>query len=207
MIGRKTSPDVIQEIERLRMSGSSLKSICKSLGLPKSTVASYTRLRPNNQLNSNAGGDAVRTYWDRKREEIVKAATSEWKVVRRDPRMMLFLGLYWGEGFKTQGTIGVTNNDPSIIKICFQVCKQRSPEKNIKVDVFCYPSHDKEHCRFFWNSVLNTEVNIKDAVEQRSEPLEDVHPRCLYGRCTFRYNHYEFFWRVMTWIKLAHDWE
>lgn len=207
MIGKKTEKAIIDQIISLRMSGLSLRAICKGLKLPKSTVSSYiSGIRKNNLLQSVTNGQVVRTIWQKRRAQVVAEAEREWLTVKHNSQMMLFLGLYWGEGCKASKSIGVTNNDPNIIKVCYDILVKMSPGKKIRVYVYCYPSHNKNICRRFWINLLGiSNVIINDAKEQRSVPLKFIHPRCLYGRCSIRYGHFELYWRIMTWIKLISE--
>jgi len=206
MIGKKTSQEMIDRIRDLRIKGLSLKAICKGLKMSKSTVSLYIKgLRKNNKCIGGANGTAqiMKTKWNKKRQEVINLAIKEFPEIRKDPDMMLFLGLYWGEGCKSENhSIGVTNNDPDVIKLCHKMFRKLSPNNKIAVTIHCYPSHNKNICKKFWKELLNENVEIKDAVDQRSIPLEFIHPRCLYGRCVVRYGHFEVYWRIITWIKM-----
>jgi len=197
---------MIDRIKELRMKGLSLKAICKGLRMSSSTVSKYIRgLRKNNNFSNNGVSEIIKTKWNEKRQKVIEEAISEFPEIRKDPEMMLFLGLYWGEGKKTTTQMGVSNNDPNIIRICYKIFRRLSPQKNLYIVVYCYPSHNKNICKKFWDKLLGKSVIVKDITDQRIKPLDYIHPRCLWGKCSISYNHFEVYWRIMTWIKMLGD--
>jgi hypothetical protein len=200
----KLHPDQIKLIKKRRLEDNwSVRTISRELNIPKTTVRQYTKgLRENNPLVDNKIGELTKTRWQLRREAVVAEAIIEYEKVKYDLEMQLFLGLYWGEGQKANSVIGVTNNDPYLLKICYNIFKKLSPTKKIGIEVFCYPTHDKHVCRSFWENLFGTTVIIKDAKDQRMIPLTELHPRCLYGRGVIRYSHFEVYWRIMTWLNL-----
>jgi transcriptional regulator with XRE-family HTH domain len=202
MLGYKTSVERIADIKKARLNGYSLKQICKMFNMSKSTVSGYIQgLRKNNPTSGS--GRYMKELWQNRYSKIMQEALIEFEKIRIDPEMSLFIGLYWGEGSKANKHIGITNNDPSIIRLCYKIFRKFSPHKMISITIFCYPDHNKEDCERFWKALLNVEtVSIRDALDQRSKPATArVRARCPFGRCEMRYCHCEFYWRLMTWLK------
>lgn len=199
-------------IKSLRQKGWSVKAIAKHVGCSQSVVHYHTsRMSVANcqrytdttaaRLALKASGikPTNKKYWAAERAKVVKQALERWPAVRSDPVMMGSLGLYWGEGNKTCGNIGVTNNDPLVIKACYLMLRKLHPTMAMVANIRCYDGHDLKACERFWSTLLPAAiVRAKRWTDRRSEGKWC--DRCQYGSCALRCNHFETYWSIITWI-------
>ena len=200
-----------EKIRKLREDGYSIKGIATKLGCCKSTVSYQcrgiepkTRDRIEKAIKANRKNlrDTSTKRWDKLINEVKHEAKKEWKELRHDPNMVGFLGLYWGEGRKTNSSIGISNNNPDIIKICHSFFRTLEPNKQFRISIIYYPSHKKSEVEKFWKELLDDD-NIKWAIKKNTDKRGNSHynERCPYGRCQLQFNNYKIFHRILTWIE------
>lgn len=192
-------------IKKLLIDGDSINNIAKIVGCSKSTVHYYSKQVDNNHNNivkkrikNNAinASKCANDVWSNKRQLIVNKAIKEWPSIKLNPDMMLFLGLYWGEGTKRNGHISIVNNDPGVIKISYNIIKNYG---KIETIVRCYPDHNKNICKNFWENLLNiNDVKIKDKkwLGKKRKTWSK------YGICTIRTSNMNYYIKILTWISL-----
>lgn len=112
--------------------------------------------------------------------------------------MLGFLGLYWGEGLRRSSMVGITNNDPGIIKSVLMIFNKYCPKKPKDIRIKCYPEHDKSQCKAFWERILGEQVKIED----KNWVTNNRRYYSKYGLCVVRFSQFEFRWRILTWIDL-----
>ena len=196
-----------EEIEQLRKDGHSVKEIATIVGCSNTTSSRYCKgikvenlQRLEERYQKSRGNLAKgRVHWKTIKEDLSKLAAKQWPTVYKDPQMMLFLGLYLGEGYKHSTQVGVTNNDPIIIKLCYDVFRKLT-DKKIAIEIICYSSNNKKESKKFWENLLQEEVRIKENCDKRSQDLKKPHPKCKYGRCVVRFNDLQAHCKIMTWI-------
>ena len=195
-----------EKIKQLLSEGNSISSIAKNLKCSKSTVYYYAEKYGwwhNNKVTKNisnsckAATTANKTKWNNKRSQVVEEAIKQWPKIKKDPRLMGFLGLYWGEGGKRNGVIQVVNNDPGIIKFCFNFIKENVDNK-IEVVIRCYPEQDETEIQEYWSRLLKTEVKTKE------KKWLGKKRKCWseYGICYARTSDWKFYLKIITWIGL-----
>ncbi|KND47050.1 MAG: hypothetical protein AB199_01295 [Parcubacteria bacterium C7867-004] len=124
------------EAYALRRQGQSVKEIARKLGVASSTVSIWTRDIPLTDVQKKhlldrqvAAGYRGRilgaeTNKTRKAERIRKAAdtvSKEISLFSNDALFFTGLGLYWGEGTKTEtSSVGVSNTDPRVMRLMVQ---------------------------------------------------------------------------------------
>lgn len=217
MAGWKSHNDRNNLIVELRKQGHSLNHICAVVGCVKS-VASYhcrnikltneqkNKLRkasysPKCLDNLRQASKASTAKWHKLREDIKLAAEREWPDVKHDPIMMGFLGLYWGEGTKRSksktGSISIVNNDCGIILAALFIFNKWRVT-NIRITVKCYPEHNKEHCKLYWEKILCRDVKIIDkAWLGKKRKMYSQH-----GLCVVEFANIQFFHRIIRWLDL-----
>ena len=198
------------EVRRLRVDeGKSLREIAEILGISKATASLVCRgFKPRNmqgildniKRNSKSSSECAR----RKHLEAVglvkEQAEAEWEMVKLDPEMQLFLGLYWGEGCKTNGTIGVINTDAWVIKHCIHAFKRLCPFAKLCVAVRYYPDQDPAVCREYWERQTGEKVSKMVDVAKYDKRVGSKKPKSKYGICLVRFNDWPTFIRIMYWI-------
>lgn len=199
-----------QKIKELRANGKSVREIAKTLCCSKSTVSYYCRGTDRlPQKYGGNGGLVVQQEWQERIDEICDKARIDWLLLRLDPQFMGFLGIYWGEGFKAKskgrrtGTIGITNNDPMIVKAAVNYL-QPLTNSTIGAIIIYYPSHNKQKCERFWKQLLpGITIKIQKNTDERSQTKWS--DSCKWGRCRVRFSDFELFWRITTWIDCWRD--
>lgn len=197
-----------KRIRQLRQNGYGLREISSILNCPKSTVKYYAdrisvssdKSRALKRIKENAenGRLAGELKWKRRKEEITKESKKDWATLKNDPRFMAFLGIYWGEGFKT-GHIGIVNNDPSMILAGLLAFKRLNPESHVVATIFCYPDHQKTECANFWMNLLKgAEIRIRNVSDKRSGKKPHKSP---HGLCRLEYSDWRTFTKIMTWLE------
>ena len=194
------------DILKLRLKGHSLNFIASKLDHPKSTVAYYCRgtpiaIKKNSRELAKKASIVNQEKWSKIREEITQNAESRWDVIKLDNDFMAFMGIYWGEGYKTQrSTAGVKNNDSLLIKFCYDMFIKIWPDCNLRVRVECYPSHNLKRCENYWKKLLpNSHIQVT-----KLEPKSNMKPcdRCLYGACSLKVHNMNIAISIMTWLKI-----
>lgn len=202
-----------EEIRKLRKDGFSINRISTILKVSKSTVSLHCKgvipdvTRKQEQLQQakryskqvlTKACQTNRLIWDQRKTVIRDQAIKEWVSIRQNPTMMGFLGLYWGEGTKTNDAISIVNNDPGIIVASISCFKKLCPEAKLDIFVRVYPDHNKEEAERFWVTILRTKVRILE--KTWAGKLHRAYSRR--GICTVRFSDWKTRIKIMTWIDL-----
>ena len=196
-------------IVELRRKGHSLKSIVKIVGCAKSTAGLYSRdieiadrSMIDRSIRDNAKNASRRAEekWNNAVEAVINDAKKEWKVVKNDPELMGFLGLYWGEGTKIArghrtSQVGIANSDPSVIIKCKRCFDRLSSNNRYDCNIIIYDDLDPEEMRTFWENKIGVEV--KRIEVRKNHKLR----RCTHGTCYLRFSNYKLSHRILTWIE------
>jgi hypothetical protein len=200
-----------EKIRKLLTSGESISHIAGLLNLSKSTVFYYSKRY--GYYHSDIVKDRIkqasaiitdpamveRHYknWGMKRQRIIDEAIEEWKSIRINARFMSFIGIYWGEGNKRNGHIGVVNNDPGIIKFSYNFIKEMT-KRPIDIIIRYYPEQDKISCKQYWEKLLGTKVQIKE------KRWLGKKRRCWseFGIAYIRVSDWRLYIKIITWISL-----
>lgn len=192
-------------IKRLRSQGLSIRKIADTLNCSKSVVSYHCS--DTNKLPYRHGGlngtTKAKENWDNRIRLVCEEACSSWFELSQDPEFMGFLGIYWGEGNKARnrggtGSVGVTNNDPYIIRVAYNNLYQLTT-KRIIATIICYPKHDEKRCMKFWQSLMpEALIKIEQNKDKRSK--QKWSDSCEYGRCQLRFSDWELFWKITTWL-------
>lgn len=155
---------------KLRKQGYSYNYINKKTNIPKSTLSNWLSKIPHTpneyslskEKQARKQSGLVKTR--QKNQSIEKAREMGKKDVgslsKRDV-FMLGIGLYIGEGAKTQNIIRIINADPKIIKFAVKwfkdICKLS--ENNLTLAIHLYPDNNIEHCVNYWSKITNIPIN------------------------------------------------
>ena len=152
-----------EEVFKLRKEGHSYNHISQRTGVSKSTLSGWlfnVPYTPNkitiDRINkARVTSNKVKTKI--KIESIERAGKEAKKevgeITKRD-LFMLGIGIYIGEGAKTNDIVRIINADPKIIKLAVkwfeEVCNL--PRENFRIKLHVYPDNDLEQCIKFWSN-------------------------------------------------------
>lgn len=184
----------------------SIKEIAKRLGCGKSTASMACqgivpkdpeRLRRNIIANAKFSSDANKAKWAKVIESTTKEAAREWPAIKRDPLLMGFIGLYWGEGNKQNGSFSVSNNDHGLIMVAYAAMLKLGMTK-VYARIRYYEDHDPAALKMFWSTLLPTAiVQLKLVTDPRSGKKVG---KAKYGLCMIGGGNKKLLTKVMYWI-------
>ncbi len=186
MRGKPITQEEIARIVRLRKTGHSLPEIRKILNRGSSTVFKYitgVKILPEyiSELKLKQGGSR------RRADQAWKKASFQAKNMlsnnlSKEQRLCLLLGLYWGEGSKTE--LNLINSDPALIKI-FMICLKdfNIRKSQIKISLRLHDTIDHKAAVRFWSGFLSIE-------QSKITSIEIIHGKktgkLKYGMCRVR---------------------
>lgn len=165
---------------KLRKAGYSYNMIGEKIGIAKSTLSNWlinTPFVPNAELLERIGKAKLKSALYKSRlklkniAKMKKEARKEIGKLSRRDILMLGIGLYLGEGSKSQEEIRIVNADPTIIKLGIRWLKEfcNIYSKNLRVSIHGYPDHDIDVLINFWSKELNIPIKqfIKTQIDTR----------------------------------------
>ena len=215
---------------RLRKSGKSYNQIARSLGVPKSTLATWFRdvTLPQvlvDRLYSRARSAGTAALVARNKHQTVlaqerarsiqQAAANEIGGISERELRLLGAALYWAEGAKrypARGSkrVAFSNADPAAIKFMMQFLREicHVPENRFRAQVIVPPGVNIEQSVRFWTSVTAipptqfTKIcNSLSQASKRKRPRR----RLPYGTLQIRVADTQLFHRILGWIKGLQD--
>lgn len=186
----------------------SLKQIAARLDIAKSTVSLWLRDMPSAEAAAR-GLVGNRDIGNRTRERALanqqrwaEEAEARWSEYVQDPLFTMGLGLYWGEGAKTDKTLSITNSDPALIRVWMSWCRKFMPGIRQRVRITAHLDVDAEAARDYWKRVTGAEVAEK--VTRINTRKKDSTPTriCVHGTVrVIPIGHpSEWFVKVMYWL-------
>ena len=178
-------PDAI----RMRMSGDSLTSVEKSLGIPKSTLSDWFKKialtqQQKIQLSKNriialklARVKAVEWHTLQKENRLKEAEKNASKLLAnintksRSIQELALAMLYLGEGIKNNPELGLGNSDPLILKFFIKVLETnfKIDKKKIRAELYLRADQDSDAIKKFWSKELDIPVkNFRYSVDKRT---------------------------------------
>ncbi len=164
MHGTKTRTEAL----RLRKEGYSYTHISSVTGLSKSTLSGWLTEIPYtpNASTIAAFGKARAAAGKRRaqmRQQALDVARKEARIeignVSRRDVFMFGLGLYLGEGAKTQTTLNIANADPRLLRAAIAWFKSMGAETHqFSARVHLYPDNDIPECISFWSKSLGIPI-------------------------------------------------
>jgi hypothetical protein len=152
----KTSEKIIKKIIALRQKGNSISEISLDVGKSKSVVSRYIQgvsILPayRDILIKKQGGSKVRSedLWEKSR---ISALNILGGITTRD-KMILLMGIYWGEGTKNE--LNIINSDPMLLRAFIEFIKDFNVSRErIKASIRIYDNIDYEEALNFWSRTL-----------------------------------------------------
>src|SRR3989338_6939689 len=179
---------------KLREKGHSYQYIAKKIKVSKSTLSSWLSeipYIPNEETIDRIGKARARAGQVKSQQKISSILNAR-DVARKDIGIlskrdifMLGVGLYMGEGTKTQGIVRVINADPRIITFIIKwfkvVCGLQN--ENFKIRVHLYPDNNIEECLNFWSktSTIPRTQFLKTQIDFRKDKKKFKRGKLPYG--------------------------
>lgn len=153
----KTAENIIEKIINFRKKGYSISEISSNTGKSKSVVSRYiqnVKVLPEyiSVLKRKQGGSKVRSddLW-------LKSKISASKIIKNlEPRdkIILLIGIYWGEGTKSE--LNIINSDPILLRAFIEFIKEFDVIKNrIKASIRIYSDISADKAIDYWSNILN----------------------------------------------------
>ncbi len=178
----------------MRKNGWSYNLISQRLGLAKSTLSDWLKnipYEPNEEVRmriKNGPAKSV-TVRNQKRmllsEQINEIAESEINGLSERDLWLVGLGLYIGEGSKTQETVKVVNSDPNVIRLTMYwfKCSLKLSDQNLSLRIHVYPDTNIEAAFEYWMKVTNLPRDAFQgiSIDRRTTKLRLNHGKLPYG--------------------------
>ena len=214
-----------KQAEKLRKQGKSYKIISNKLNLSKSTISNWFANKPwskkiKSDLNSLRIGNAKKNLSKAnttrlnnlilKRKEYIREARFEFNKHVKSPLFLIGLGIYWGEGDKTNnGRVAVINTDPGLLQIVakfYRHCLGVS-ESRLRVGLFIYEDINRNKAIKFWSQKLKisqTQFIKIQTLKSRSRLTKN---KSKYGICSLYFSNTKLNVKIHEWIRLLsiHD--
>ena len=183
-----------EKVIKIRKAGSSYSYIQKQTGVSKSTLSDWLSGIPYkpNQATLNkiikARLMANEAQRSKKRKSIAEARDVAIKDIgefsKRD-LFMLGIGIYIGEGAKTNDIIRIVNSDPKIIKTAIIWFKKilNLQNNNFSIRIHLYPDNNKEEAIEYWSKVtgLSKDNFLSTWVDVRTNKKRNNAGKLPYG--------------------------
>jgi hypothetical protein len=192
----------------LRAQSWTLKEIAKELGVSKGSVSVWVReidfvARPRNRGHPAGPYHPMRL---KKEAEIArcKQDAEAWVGELNDRELTMFaLGLYAGEGNKTEGGVGMANTNPVYLK-AFLTWLRRTfdiDESRLRAALYLHEGLDLEAATAFWSSLLDIPIS-QFTKPYRAVPDSSIRSaKHVYGCPSVRYGSSELLRRVLAMIE------
>jgi hypothetical protein len=140
-----------------------------------------------------------------RREQWREEALTLWDRWRGDPLFILGVGLYWGEGTKSQieKCLALTNSDASLLRLWLRWCRRFMPDVPLGYSLVIHDTCDLRAACRFWKRQLGIEVKVVTvAVSSASTRKRNCLPhgtlKVRAGRGSL-----EWFTKMLVWLELA----
>ena len=175
-------PEIKQKAIKLRKEGYSYNYIIQHVPVTKSTLSEWLHdisFTPNKytldtisraHLASGAYKHQVKVNSLKKAELQAKKDIGE--LSKRDI-MMVGLGIYIGEGGKTENITRIINSDPKIIKFAIKwfIISFGVTMRQLKIRLFLYPDNNKKECIEYWSKYTGIPKNqfFEPTIDRRND--------------------------------------
>jgi hypothetical protein len=204
---------VVDRARKLRSLGMSLRDIATRLGIAKSTASLWlrdTRLSEDQQAAllqrdpktwpgrlSRQRGLERTARWNEEAEAL-------WAKLKNEPLFVFGVGLYWGEGSKTQKALSISNSDADLISRWMAWCRRYLPEHTEqRVRIMAHDDVDEQAARRFWKKVTGVEVQGLTRLPRRGSQKRLMR----YGvvRVEVKKGAAEWSTKMMRWLQLSKE--
>jgi hypothetical protein len=177
--------------------------------MPSEDEARAQRQADARRANAKRGRDKIMANRKERRERWRAEALSLWKKWKHDPLFLLGVGLYWGEGEKTNSSGGkclaLSNADPNLLRVWLRWCARFVPQVSLNSCLSIHDNCDLEAARAYWREELNLEIKwVSMAVSRASKRKRRTLP---YGTLKIRLGRgsLEWYTKMLVWLELAHE--
>lgn len=173
------------EAIKLRKAGYPYSFISNRTKVAKSTLSGWLKgikYQPNSYFFKRIKNARIKTAKaKREKRELEKAkirkkAKMELSTLTKKELKIAGAALYWGDGRKHDGMVGLVNSDPKIIKFFFKWLREvcNVPQENIRMEIHLYPDSDLEYLTEFWVNV--TGIPEKQFLSPQVDRRKDKKP-------------------------------
>jgi hypothetical protein len=201
----------------LRRVGLSYAEIMELIPVKKSTLATWCReVRLTDEqyaaIKARTGSQAgIPRDTNRKRRGEINAikglATIEALVLVREPLWTVGTALYWGEGYKTQSTLGMANADPAVLRLFMRwATTYHGQESEFRARLNIHADNDELQARQWWEAALalKPEAFTKSFVKPDGTGHRKNH--LAHGVCAVRMRRSaDAFHRTVAWVEFLAD--
>lgn len=159
-----------EEVFKLRKEGHSYNYISQKTGISKSTLSGWLSsvpYIPNKITIERIGKARAASGYAKAKQKIesiekaeIEAKNEIGNLTKRD-LFMLGIGIYVGEGSKTNNIVRVINADPKIIKFAVKWFEKACglSKENFRIRLHLYPDNNINECLQFWSNVSGIPLN------------------------------------------------
>ena len=178
----------------MRKNGHSYTYISQKTGVSKSTLSGWLSAIPYipNKMTIERIGKAraASAEWKAKRkiesfEKAGEEAKNEIGEITKRDLFMLGIGIYIGEGTKTNDSIRIINADPKIIRFAVKWFEQACglSRKNFSLRLHLYPDNNTKRCIKFWSNSSGIPMSQfqKTYIDIRKDKKMFKRGKLLYG--------------------------
>lgn len=198
------------QARRLRSIGFSLRSISNRLQISKSTASLWLRdskltVRQRKALLARPGSRLAKSSRELALERTAKwqrEAKYFWEAHKSEPLFLLGIGLYWGEGGKTQKCLTISNNDPGLLGCWALWCRTYLPsDAGLYVRILAHADVDAQRARRFWAKATGYRV-VKHVTRLPSRGNKKPKKLALYGTASVQLGKGSAEWctKMLLWI-------
>lgn len=215
--------DIFREISNeekaieLRKRGLSILDISKLVGLNKREVSKLVKDIIPSDVNDQkrfkstgpmiVGKNNTLRRLERK-DKYLAEADLIFDANENDPLFMLGLGLYWGEGNKTNNSFGISNADSGVLKTWIKWHAKYAPRYMVSPTIYHHEDVVIDDAVSFWSKELGLNGNIFKYVKSTPKSSNHKRPKNIlpYGTCRLQTNTggTEMSIKMMRWLELLH---
>lgn len=159
-----------EKVFKLRKDGYSYNYISDKTGVSKSTLSGWLSgipYTPNKTIIERIGKARAASGYAKSKQKLesfknaAKEAKKEIREITKRDLFMLGIGIYIGEGAKTNDIVRVINADPKIIKFAVKWFEQACglSRNNFRIRLHLYPDNNIKECIKFWSNSSGVPIN------------------------------------------------
>lgn len=206
---------VEQRAVELRKKGLSILDISRLIGINKKEISKLIKdIKPDNpedlkRFTSNGFEFAAKSNKLKRQErdkENLAEADKLFLSYKFDPLFVLGLGLYWGEGGKTERHLNISNSDPGILIKWIEWHKKFAQGMEIIPTIYGHADVVFEDAKKYWSEKLGLSLESFRWVSSQPISSKSKRPKRILPYGTVRLHtsrgSTEMFIKMMRWIDL-----
>lgn len=205
---------------KLRKQGKNYNEISSKLNLSKSTISNWFAKKPwSEKIKSDLNSLRIKAAKKNlskanitrlnnlllKRKEYINEARIEFNKLVKNPLFLIGLGIYWGEGDKTDnGRVAVINTDPELLKIVVKFYRQclNISENSLRIGLFIYEDIDQNKATKFWSKKLKISQSHFIKIQILKSRSKLTKNKSKYGICSLYFSNTKLNVKIHEWINL-----